>query len=141
MYCMHCGKQIADNSRYCKYCGKLVAEDEIRTVKSGNEEDVNIELYGQANSEIAGVTEPELTSDDEIPEEKIETSAVKKEKADFVDMILDKASSKNNDDEVIEDFFFAHVSKKKKIALFMLAVFVTAIIAAIVFAAFFPNLI
>ena len=29
MYCMHCGNEIADNSRYCKYCGKLVAEDEM----------------------------------------------------------------------------------------------------------------
>lgn len=141
MYCMYCGKQIADNSRYCKYCGKLVAEDEIKVVNSSNEENLDTDMFREAKCEISYVTENDVISADEISEEDIELSSDVEEKTDFIDMILDKASNKNRDEEVIEDFFFAHVSKKKKAALFMLAVFITAVIAAMVFAVFFPNLI
>ncbi len=30
MYCVHCGKEIEDNSRFCEYCGKKVPEELVQ---------------------------------------------------------------------------------------------------------------
>ena len=107
MYCMHCGEQIAENSRYCKYCGKLVAEDEIINIPEEDEGINNVQ--------------------EEASSEK-------------TDEYLNEDYSLYDEEEIIDDFFFEHMSRKKKIALFLFAVFMTAIVAAIVFAAFFPEL-
>lgn len=106
MYCMHCGEQIADNSRYCKYCGRLVAEDEI--INTIEEEAVSIDEYTDVN-------------DDEF--------------------MFHTFLEEDDEEKVMDDIFFEHLSKKKKIGLFLIAVFMTAIVAVIVFAMFFPELI
>ena len=105
MYCMHCGNEIADNSRYCKYCGKLVAEDEM--VKEEKVEDSVIDQTAYI---------------DESAIENIDEDSVKIE---------------NKEREVlIDDIFFQHISKKKRIALFFIAILMTAIVAVVVFKLF-----
>ena len=34
MYCKHCGKQIADNSKFCSHCGKPLDENATDYMKS-----------------------------------------------------------------------------------------------------------
>lgn len=118
MYCMHCGEQIAENSRYCKYCGKLVAEDEIINIPEEDEGINNVQ---------------EEASSEKTDEYLNEDYGLYDEDKEFLNNL-------NDEEEIIDDFFFEHMSRKKKIALFLFAVFMTAIVAAIVFAAFFPEL-
>lgn len=114
MYCMHCGEQIADNSNYCKYCGKFVAENEI----TDTDEKIS-------TAEI-------ITENADVPEE-----------VGTVDEVIYSAPYVDEEEEkvkVIDDIFFEHFPRKKKIGLFFIAVFMTAIVAVIVFAIFFPEL-
>lgn len=131
MYCMHCGEEIAENSRYCKYCGKLVAEDEIRTVNINNN---TVDENGENNNEAEESTEDVLKTED--------TADIEEESC--VDKILKEVKEKTEKDiktQVVDDMFFEHMSTGKKTALFFGAVFMTAIIAVVVFALCFPQLI
>lgn len=119
MYCMHCGEQISENSRYCKYCGKPVAEDEI----------INIAEEDKATDNVQEETLSEK-NDEYLNENYV-----------LYDKYNETLNDLNEEEEIIDDFFFEHMSRNKKIALFLFAVFMTAIVAAIVFAAFFPELV
>ncbi|MDO4300902.1 MAG: zinc ribbon domain-containing protein [Clostridia bacterium] len=122
MYCMHCGEQIAENSRFCKYCGKLVAEDEVKLI---NEPENNRPEYSEENEAENDSTECHSTDGD----------------ISSIDMVMEDIKTQLEKEEVIDDFFFEHISAKKKRALFILGVFMVAIVAVIVFAWFFPDLI
>lgn len=119
MYCMHCGEQIAENSRYCKYCGKPVAEDEIINIPEEDEATDNVQ-----EKSLSGKNDEYLNENYILYDEDKES-----------------LNNLNDEEEIIDDFFFEHMSRKKKIALFLFAVFMTAIVAAIVFATFFPELV
>ena len=45
MFCVHCGKEIADQSEFCPYCGQKIASD------SGNEQNA-----GSGSSQTTGTT-------------------------------------------------------------------------------------
>ena len=148
MYCMHCGEQIPDNSRFCKYCGKLVAEDEIRIVNEGTDKKENEETASKNVQEEDSVEEVNITDENEVPaeaESSASDSVVQKESGESsVESILNAArekTEKESDVEIVDDYLFEHISGGKKAALFIGAVFVTAIVAVIVFACFFPELI
>ena len=111
MYCMHCGEQIADSSRYCKYCGEFVAENQI-------------------------INDNETYTDKDI----IETPDISEE-VENVNEVIYSAPVEEEKEEIIDDIFFEHLSTKKKVGLFFAAVFMIAIVAVIVFALFFPELI
>lgn len=116
---MHCGEQIAENSRYCKYCGKPVAEDEIINIPEEDEATDNVQ-----EKSLSGKNDEYLNENYILYDEDKES-----------------LNNLNDEEEIIDDFFFEHMSRKKKIALFLFAVFMTAIVAAIVFATFFPELV
>lgn len=116
MYCMHCGEQIPNKSRYCKYCGRLVAEDEIISYSEENADD---------SGEGVGV------------KEEFYSKEVNDDEADFHISLRDEKEQ----EEIVDDIFLEHLSGKKKIGLFFIAVCMTAIVAVIVFAIFFPELI
>lgn len=132
MYCMHCGEQIPDNSRFCKYCGKLVAEDEIRTVKSGSKNETESETL---QSDIFEIKEDSISQVSESAAEENES---------FAENLLNAAKEKTEKDlnvEIVDDYLFEHISGGKKAVLFISAVFITAVVAVVVFACFFPELI
>lgn len=148
MYCMHCGEQIPDNSRFCKYCGKLVAEDEIRTVNAktekSDEETVNKNIQAESSAEEVNM---EAESGGSAAGEKISDpdSVMQKEAGESsAESMLSAAkekTEKESETEIIDDYLFEHVSRGKKIALFIGAVLITAVVAVVVFACFFPELI
>lgn len=159
MYCMYCGEEIPDKSRYCKYCGKLVAEDEIRTVNSVREEKKSeavavenntlVEEVAAENDALNGAvvgTENNALNEEVVATENVinntDAEALKDNVSDM-DILIENAMEKVKKEEipVVEDFFFQHISSKKKVALFLLAVFMIAIIAVVVFVGFFPHLI
>ncbi len=125
MYCMHCGEQIADNSRYCRYCGKLVAEDEIRTVNEDRAEN---------DRSLEGVEESAEPADGESAAEAAAEEAAEEYNA---------VNTDEGTQEVIveDDIFLEHISKGKKRLLFFVAVILTVIVAVIVFTALYPELI
>lgn len=148
MYCMHCGEQIPDNSRFCRYCGKLVAEDEIRTVNAETDEKENEETVSENIQAEGSAEEVNITDENGVPAEEESSSSdsiVNKESGESsVESILNAAREKTEkepDVEIVDDYLFEHISGGKKAALFIGAVFITAIVAVIVFACFFPELI
>ncbi len=127
MYCMHCGEQIADDSRYCRYCGRLVAEDEIRPAAPAEPENEQgrEELSASSDEQYGGDTEEnaEITEEGTAEHTAVNTAEIAPE------VITE------------DDLFLEHVSRGKKILLFMVAVILTVIVAVIVFTALYPELV
>ncbi len=128
MYCMHCGEQIPDNSRFCKYCGKLVKEDEINIVNSADtqtneSEDSVVEIF------------------EEISEINDDENNVEKSSADELLNSALEITENEPEIEIVDDYLFEHITPGKRIALFIGAVLITAIVAVVVFASFFPELV
>lgn len=128
MYCMHCGNQIADNSRYCRYCGKLVAEDEIRTVNDYEQNAATCESAEPAKEAPVPVEAEQDTADAE--------TAINQEEGVAAEAAINKDKTVTED-----DIFFEHISKGKKAALFFVAVVLTVIVAVIVFTTLYPGLV
>lgn len=106
---------------YCMHCGEQITDNSRYCKYCGR-------LV--AEDEIINYNENEEESAAPVEEDESSFSYNYSEKTDFKEK-----------EQVIDDLFFEHIPKKKKIALFFIAVFMTAIVAAIVFAVFFPELV
>lgn len=106
---------------YCMYCGNEISDSSRYCKYCGK-------LVAEDEMQI-------ITS-----EEKQEETAVNE---DYIveNQVIENSQECAEKEIIIEDIFFQHISKEKKIILFLIAIFMTALVAVIVFAMFFPELI
>lgn len=109
---------------YCMYCGEQISDNSKYCKYCGKhiyEENVVDEPKEESASREYNIIDD--NSDADTNEAYAEAPQPEKEEV------------------IIDDIFLTHMPKRKKILLFLAAVFLTAVVAAAVFAMFFPQLI